>query len=325
MDSAVNKVTDERVFAINILDNSSYQNLKENIWTAPKECITNWEELKEKGITEIPVHFVKDKEYINWLGTHVFCSECFAVYPDSPAKTIYESPLHKAIKNWLITYIKKKNDLKVWFSYEGKKKENIKNYIELKQIFDKQGLDSYNAIEERDVSGYRHVRMDILLKFKQKDDLFGWGICFEVQLSNQSDNTKKERAISRVFNGYSVVWIDKDSFETSPTKDDFALKTNELRIYPYASMVFDGLEDKRKELILTVIEQSRLLDRKERDIISSIDYRIATILREPRCNKCGNIMKLIHPENKKPYWACSKYNKGCSGGFKPFLTWWDIV
>ena len=102
MDSAINKSTGKIVSAFSIFKDGSYQNLDKGEWIAPSDSITNWDELKEKGLDisnyQEPVHYVSEKEYTNFKGTQIWCDPYFAIYPGSIAKTTEESQEHK--KSW---------------------------------------------------------------------------------------------------------------------------------------------------------------------------------------------------------------------------------
>ena len=171
MDRAINKSTNEILRAIGLKKNASYQEPLEEKWIAPEDSIKNWDELKKQGIKEIKVHYVDEKEYRHWNKNKpnetIWVSPCFAIYPNSPAKTVAETKEHKMLKDWLFNRLKK-DDLKLTYS-TIKKPSRYKNFIRLSEL----NIDWNNYDLEVHVGGSKRLRADILLPFKKKKEWLG--------------------------------------------------------------------------------------------------------------------------------------------------------
>lgn len=283
MDRAIHKETGNIITAFEIVLNSSYQNAYNEKWIAPSDSIQNWDELDKKGIKEIAVHPVKSSNYTNWRGTEIFCSPCFAVYPNSPGKTVFESPIHKMLKNWLFNHLKN-NDLKLVYTTVNKTNKH-KNYIQLNDLKEKIDWNNYDI--EVHISSLKRLRADILLPFKNKDRLLGNGIDFEIQLKEQEEETRNDRSIKWALGGYSVVWLHKKDFYFNEDETDIELRNKEPEIYTYQQQLYFGGKDFVKNLKTEVINQSKLLDYK----LDKITYEIT--------NSITNAYKVKDEINKK--------------------------
>jgi len=257
VDRAINKETNKTITAFEVGENASYQNKKDD-WIALKDSIYNWDELKELGIDEVPIHFVSHKTYKNWKDTEVFCSPHFAVYPNSKAKTIQESLQHKMLKNFIYNALKKE-DITLIISKQ-KRKGNELNKVSIKELNSIIDWNSYDI--EITSRGYRTLRADILLPFKQKHELLGYGIDFEIQLQNQTERITYDRSIKWALNGFSVVWLFENDFNFNEDKTDIELKNKELKVFSYSQELYFSGKEFCKNLKKTTIKQSRLLDNK---------------------------------------------------------------
>ena len=251
MDRAINKSTGKLIESIEVHQNGSYQNLDKGEWIAPVDSISNMDELKVK---EIPVHWVREKEYTKINGKEVWCSPCFAIYPGYGAKTVAESPTHKLLKNWLFSRIKN-NDLEIRFA-RGVKPHKYENKIKLSK------LDiNWNDFEiEVTTKGTRKMRADILLPFNTKHILLGEGIVFEIQLSSQSKVKTSERTIGRALHGYSVCWLFEKDFKI---KDDVMMLAEDvIDINSFSEQMHFAKKGFVGKLKNVVEEQCRFLDEK---------------------------------------------------------------
>jgi len=277
MDRALNKKTDKIVSAFEIFKNGSYQQTDKYEWIAPRDSLTNWDELKKQGIKEMPVHFVKHKEYTNWNGTTVWCSPCFALYPNSLGKTVPESPQHKMLKNWMFNYLINK-DMELLYSTINKK-SSYKNKIKISEL----NIDWNNYDIEVTSKGHKKIIADILLPFHKKDINFGYGLVFEIQLGIQSIKRTFNRSIERALNGYSTVWLFNNDFEVNEEFNDITLKQKEFKIYSYATEIAFSNKELVKNLIFKVEEECRIIDSKidnlqtfdiEKKIINNIKIKL---------------------------------------------------
>lgn len=259
MDVAINKSTGKLVNAMEVFNNSSYQTPYDDKWYAPENSIINIDELKkdQNYLEEIKVHYVKESTYVNSLGLEIFRIPCFSLYPNSKAKSIIESPVHKALKEWLFNRIKN-DDLEIFIS-----KQNKIKISELKIDWNRYSIESYD-------DGYKKHRADICLPFLEKDDLLGFGIVFEIQLSLQNKNIYENRTLLRVLNGYSVIWLRKEDFVFN--KNSFSLNDNKINHTSFKCFqtILKNYENLFiKNIVNKVQEESRLLDKK---IVEIKDY-----------------------------------------------------
>lgn len=270
MDRAINKTTEELVDVFEVFKNGSYQNLSKGEWIAPKDSIHNWDEISEK---DSYVHYVKEKEYTNWKGTKIWCSPCFAKYPGSLAKTVEESPEHKMLKNWLFNRLRN-DDLEIVYSTATKK-----NKFENKSKLSELNIDWNNYSVEVPIRSRKNLRADILIPFKQKHALLGFGIVIEIQVSKQNEKETYERSIDRAINGYSTIWLFEKDFEIN--EDEIELKNNNLKVFSFVSELKHSGKKFAKELKLLVEEQCRYLDIKKEELIKKTeeidDYKLQII------------------------------------------------
>jgi len=272
MDRAINKETNEIVTAFEIGENASYQD-KKDIWFAPKDSITNWDELKEENIVEVPIHFVSEKRFKNWRGTDIFCSPHFSLFPNSKAKTVQESKEHKMLKDFVYNYIKKEN-ITLIISKLKRKNEQLKE-IKIKDLSSIIDWNSYNI--EITNRGYKTLRADVLLPFKIKHEFLGYGIDFEIQLQKQTEKITFDRSIKWALQGFSVVWLFQDDFYFNKDKTQIELKNKEVKVFSYSQELYFSGKEFIKNLKRTVIEQSRLLDNKIEEIKNKTKKEIKDI------------------------------------------------
>lgn len=254
MDRAINKSTGELVSAFEVFKNGSYQNLQKGEWISPKDSIYNWEELKEKGIEEEPVHFVREALINYKSGKNGWRDPHFSIYPGSLAKTIEESPTHKLLKNWLFNRLKN-DDLEIRYS-KGTKQHKYDNKLKLSQL-----NINWNDYEiEVTTKGTKKLRADILLPLKNKDIFLGNGIIFEIQLSSQTEDQTHERTIERALHGYSVVWLFEKDFNIE--EDNIELQNNIVKINSFSEQMHFAKKGFIGKLKSVVEQQCRFLDEK---------------------------------------------------------------
>ncbi len=263
MDRAINKTTNEIVSAFEVYKNGSYQNLNKGEWIAPNDSIYNLDENLSKEDTY--THYVKEKEFKNWKKTLIWYNPYFAKYPGSKMKTISESPEHKALKNWLFNRLKK-DDLKLVYSKAGKKNQ-YNNSIKLSEL----NIDWNKYDIEVHTKGYKALRADILIQFKNKHPFLGQGIFFEIQLSSQIEKITFNRSIERAIQGYSTVWLFKKDFELSEDLSEIEFKNNVFKINSFSSELKYNGSTFIKRLKHIVEEQCRYLDIKKEELINKTE------------------------------------------------------
>ena len=255
MDRAINKSTGEVVSAFEVFQNGSYQNLTKGEWISPQDSIYNWEEIEEE---DSYVHYVGEKRYTNWNGTQVYCSPHFSKYKGSKAKTVQESPEHKMLKNWLFTRLKN-DDLNIIYS-TATKKYKYNNSNKLSEL----DIDWKNYSIEVPIRSMKNLKADILLPFKRKNNLLGYGIVIEVQLSKQNEEETYNRSIDRAINGYSTIWLFKKDFMIND--NEIELKNNDLKVFSFAAELKYSGKKFMRNLKLSVEEQCRFLDIKKQEL-----------------------------------------------------------
>lgn len=277
MDRAINKKTDKLISALEVYQNGSYQNLDRGEWISPKDSIYNWEDLEDK---EEPVHYVKMGNVKYKSGKTGLRAPHFAIYSGSKAKTIEESPTHKALKNWLFNRLKD-DDLILFYS-KGVKPHKYTNKVKLSE------LDiNWNDYEiEVTTKGTRRLRADIMLPFDKKHLFLGEGIFFEIQISSQTDEQTYSRSINRSLHGYSTCWLFEKDFIIE--EDYIELVNTELKINSFSEQIHFAKKGFVGKLKQVVEEQCRFLDEKiletnqtievlenkEEELLDSLTYKI---------------------------------------------------
>lgn len=251
MDRAINKSTQQIVSAFEVYKNGSYQNLTKGEWIAPKDSISNWEDITEEDTyifykPECDVHYKSGK-----IGTR---APHFSVYPDSKAITEPETEEHKKLKNWLFNRLKN-NDLEIRYS-KGIKPHKYDNRLKLSEL-----QINWNDYEiEVTTKGSKKLRADILLPFKIKDMFLGNGVIFEIQLSQQNEEQTYERTIERALHGYSVVWLFEKDFVIE--EDNIELKENVVNVNSFSEQIYFAKKEFVGKLKMVVEQQCRFLDEK---------------------------------------------------------------
>ena len=162
------------------------------------------------------------------------------------------------ITNWLFKKLKE-DDLEIIYSRATKKwkYDNSNKLSELK-------IDWNNYSIEIPIRSMKNLRADILLPFKKKHNLLGFGLIIEIQLSSQSEKVIYDRSIDRAINGYSTLWLFKKDFDVE--EDNIELKNNKHNILSFASeLKYEGKNFVRN-LKNTVENQCRYLDIKKEEL-----------------------------------------------------------
>jgi len=281
MDRAINKETGELLDALNLHDNSSHPNPLNEKWIAPKDKILNWDDEEMKDRDEEPVHYVKSKDYTHWnpekakKGIRIFQPPCFALYPNSPAKTVAETPVHKALKKFIFNTLII-NDLKLTYA-TLKKKTSYKKYLTISELKKKGYLDLDNYSIEVNAVGYKTLRADILLPFKKHHEFLGNGIAFEIQIQSQKEKKTFDRSIKWALNKYSVVWLFGNDFNFNKDLTEIELKKDNVKLFTYINELYYGKKTFCKNLDENVKENSRKLDIKISELKNKSDKMISGI------------------------------------------------
>lgn len=215
MFEAIHKNSGKRITAFRLRYDLEWQGKERDDFYAPIEYIENAEELISKGKKEIKVSFVK--EHLRYEGTEKEedVSAHFRI-EDSEAienKWVTESQEHKLAKQHIV------NNLNVLTIYDGQKEVPI-HTLEIEDVHIERGI------------GFK--RADVLIDFKKFHEIYGKGICVEIQLSSQKESITNRRTFDRCSYGYSVCWIWSDELEKF---------NNRLRVTPFNQGIKKYIEE----------------------------------------------------------------------------------
>jgi hypothetical protein len=248
---AIHKNTGKIVEARKIENDLTWKGTEKDSWIAPHGEIQNWNELKEKGITEVPVSFIKSHQvstsnelrrahFRKQIDEAITCSE-------------NESEEHKLAKEGIYyALLEKKKLLDI-----GNNKRNLEEF----------GSCSI-SIEERISAGRTSKIADVLVKFEKEHPLLGLGIVFEVQFSKQGKNILELRNYQRVLEGYSTCWLFEEDFNL-----EYNLKEDSFIITPFKKAIEDYEDYKKEKQDSQLREISEKIDSK----IQELNYTINKI------------------------------------------------
>ncbi len=272
---AINSKTREIVNSLTVEQNASYQFIEEDIWFADPDEIESCP--GEIDIEKIKVRFRKGAtDIINFNGTKYDASPHFFIPNKSKLgiNTIPESKEHKLAKNWIYNKIK---DKKLILNYSEQNKpykyKNSVNLFDLPIDLEKLG------IEIRSTSGGKSRVADIICPLLKKHNIFGNGIIFEIQFSNQRNKTKTDRELDWAIRGYSIAWLFAEDFNTI-TDLIIDLKKDSINVSSFASLIKLNKKDFVRSLKYVVQEECRKLDSKKDDIINEIDIFLTLVRKE---------------------------------------------
>jgi len=250
MIKAIHKKSGKLVPAFKLESNdATWLGKEKDEWIAPFPEIDNWKFLKEKGIKEVFVSFVKS-HIRNIEGIDTMVKSHFRIITEGAIPSpINESEEHKLAKKGIYEDIL---DNKLIIN-----KKRIRDLFEIEDIDFEFKLTS---------SKYSKIA-DVILLFKQKDEVYGKGIVFEIQLSNQTFENTKERTYDRVLEGYSVVWLWDGMFSMI----DHKLLKKEIEVIPFLKACEEYKELKKLEFYNEINLYGELLEKKGREIIQDIE------------------------------------------------------
>ncbi len=249
MENAIHKKTGKHVSAYQISTGLEWKGKEKDEFIAPYHGVGNWIELKEKGIEEVKVSFIKvhKREYQSGIKTIV----------DSHFRIITEGAIENPENESEEHLLAKENIYS--------KAINDEIILKIPSIGSRK-LSSFGEIKDiRIEKGAGKKRADVLVKFKNHDSVYGKGIAFEVQISPQNKKETIKRNYDRASYGYSVVWI---------WSDDLQKESNEYNLIPY----HEALETYKKQISNNVNQElwdiSRRSDEKVEEIRDSLNKEI---------------------------------------------------
>jgi len=207
---AIHKKTGKIISAFKIENDSSWVGTEKDEWIAPRPEIYNWKFLKDQGINEVELSFVKS-HIRNINGQKILICAHFRIECEKAIlHPEHESEEHKLAKEAIYEKV-------------------INNEI----LIDKKPIRDLFQIEDLDfeyrISKSKKSKIaDIIVIFKEEDKRFGKGIVFEIQFSHQNMEITEDRTYDRVIEGYSVVWLHETDFE------DNKLINNDVLVVPFS-------------------------------------------------------------------------------------------
>jgi len=199
-----------------------------------------------KDISEIKMCFTKTFKRYKGTNKEQIVSPFFKRKSGQP-KTLSEnriggeSEAHKLAKNEVYEGL-----------YNGELKINGKTINEL-------GAKDLDVSEERySITG--NSIADVFIQFGEypnNDPLYGIGINIEIQFSSQNENKTKERTLSRLRDGWSVIWLWKDDFDINGK-----LKINDLKILPREKQLKCLREEEYLDFLTKMNDVGNLIDEK---------------------------------------------------------------
>lgn len=314
MYSAFNKQTKKLVMAWSIFKDTSYIKPEEDIWYVNPDDIENYSEiLKQHDLEFIECRYKKghDRHYESGKITAVTPHFFIKNREELGINLIAESQEHKKIKNLMFQMINSEDNIKFVYSHIKNKQTNE---LEYKEIFlkdldiDWQNLRLSNKedfFETNIIDIYNTRRVDLLLPFKSKDDLLGYGLAIEIQLSKQSKERTKGRTIERALKGYSTIWIDKEYF-LDINSDELFLISNIININVWAVVLYNNSNTIEQNILDKIQKYSRELDEKYESMKKA--YSQLTMAGH-LCLKCKSGVLIVKKNtiNNTKFLACSNY------------------
>ncbi len=121
------------------------------------------------------------------------------------------------------------------------------------------GTKDLNISEEK-ISETGHSIADVLIQFKKYPNhhpLYDLGIDIELQFSTQNESRTKERTLSRLRDGWSVIWLWKDDFDINGK-----LKIKDLKVMPREKQLKRLKEKEYEDFLGKMNEIGNLIDNK---------------------------------------------------------------
>lgn len=332
---AINSKTKEKVNSLTLESNASYEFIKDDTWYADPDEIEFCP--KTIDVNKIDVCFREGKvNIINFKGTKYDIAPHFYIPNKTKLgiNTIPESKEHKSAKNWIHNRLFKQRDFDIVYASISKPIKYNEKISLLGLPIDKElvGIE----VNSSTFGGKRTRRADVICPFIIKHPLFGNGIVFEIQFSNQRENTRLDRESDWAIRGYSVCWLYKDDFEFI-TDTICDLKENKVKVSSWISLIKSAKKEYIKNLRFEVQELSRQLDLKKWQIFEEVSERfnkisnneIEEVINEivkgsikknfqPTCGKCNTPATVrINRNNNSKFWSCSNYPH-CKGWSMPY-------
>lgn len=322
---AINSVTGERVNALTVEQNPSYNLKEEETWYADPDEIRSCTE--NIDITKIRVRFRKGSiDVISINGVRYDISPCWFILNAKKLgiNVIQESQEHKQAKNWFYDRLIKKN-LMINYSDVSKptKYQNSINLFELPLDILKIGIETRST-----TFGNRILRIaDVICPLLKRHELFGNGIVIEVQFSKQYEKTRESRELDWAIRGYSIAWVYPEDVEWI-TPVLMKLKKESIDVDSFANLIKRNKKEFVRDLKYCVQEECRKIDEKilestiiiSKRVMEEVEFKSKELFSlrlnelrqelQPDCTECK--LKMVLKRGKVGiFWGCPNYRKGC--------------
>lgn len=331
---AKNKITGEIVNALQIGNDAKYQFPENEEWISDGEGIENWEEIVKK-YGEITCIFVKEKTVINYQGTKFWSRPHFRI-PNAKKLGINYTPEsieHKFAKNWICENYSK---IKIHSATQNGLPVNsvwLKDLADMSKICF--GSYEFENLQEVRVRTVKTRIADVIFFFQKKNEIYGDGIVFEIQLSNQQERVFEERTLDWIVKGFSVAWLYYSDFDF----EKGVLKNDDVKVISWLEGLKGFKRNFGKDIKLLVQEELRKINYELNSLKKKIDEyfvddnnielcklkaRITTIEERilidkiPRCDKCNLYMQVRRKGNDR-FWGCPNW-QNCHSKTKPYLN-----
>jgi hypothetical protein len=124
---------------------------------------------------------------------------------------------------------------------------------------------------------------DVITIFKERHPIYGKGIIFEVQFSNQTKEITGDRTFNRICEGYSVCWLWDGDFDFNNK-----IKLNRVNIIPFSKAIEEYQKTIEQNTLSKINDAGLMLDRK----ISHINNTYK-IFQEDLANKSTEVINTI--------------------------------
>lgn len=304
---AINTKRNNQLYkSINVHNDLSLQETENNRWVVPPSMIENYGDYEEGEEVELiyvaPTKYLKKIHY--QINNIIYKTSYFRLAKNNTNIQIKKSNKnHERVQNFIFNYLLE-NEEEIKFKISESVEKNLDNDFysitlqELEPDFSK--LDYEITLKDSDMKR----RADIFFPIKNKTDIFGKGICIEVQLSSQKYEKTEERTLHRAYLGLSTVWIFKKDLEIEDKQ--IFLKNEELTIYPYIHTLNKNSEKARDVIRNEYERQGILIDNKLQE------YKKIMFMFYPRegmvCPACKVGQLTIKTNSKEiSFLGCTKY------------------
>jgi len=242
---AIHKPTGKIVPAFKFISDASWIGKEKDILLAPYPEVYNWKFLKEKGITEVEVSFIKGytrEDNVRVVSHFRIKTEYAIPTPNN------ESEEHKLAKEGIYEDVLNN---KITINKKG-----------IRDLFNIDDIDFEYHISKSQCSKIA----DVIVTFKEKDLQYGRGIIFEVQLSGQNFECTEDRTYQRVIEGYSVVWLWDGMFG-----EDNKLLDKDVSVIPFTKAIEEYHIKKKLEYYKEINKYGELIDNKKEEAIKEFN------------------------------------------------------